>query len=167
MTSLTYRDIPAFFLSIFFVKFLRYQRGGPGKRVTYSILVCKHYVLQEKQDLTVKAKIPQVQFKKNTTICLVESNMSKSVTTYGVLSLSSGPLLPGEGKDLVCACSINNPSKQWEYGFHHKILALLLLRVKIVNYAFHTSSLCLCENLLCLQTSVFTKSDCAPNFVGK
>ena len=58
------------------------------------------------------------------------------------------------------------PSKHWEFVFYCKICSILLC-VEIVNYPFHTSSLCFCENLVCLRTSVFTISDCAYYFFGK
>ena len=50
-------------------------------------------------------------------------------------------------------------SKHWEFGFYRKY--------EILNYPFHTSSFWLWENLLCLWTSAFTKSDCAHWFLGE
>ena len=79
------------------------------------------------------------------------------------LTSSPGPLLRGEGPGTHCVCMLYFPSKHWEFGFYRKICSILLC-VKIVNYPFHASSLFLCENLVCLQTSFFTKSDCAPRF---
>ena len=97
-------------------------------------------------------------------------HMHKQLIAQCTITQLKGSLVPrpfnGEGPGTHCVHTLYFPSKHWEFVFYRKICSILL-RIEIVNYPFHTSSLCLCENLLCLRTSVSTKSDCASYFFGK
>ena len=71
-----------------------------------------------------------------------------------VSASSPGPFIHGEGPSTHWMHILYFATKKWEFGFYRKMCSMLL-RVEIVNYPFHASSLCLCENLLCLWTSIF------------